>query len=130
MRCSTESLSVWTTPSWMTKSCPMSPPKLTGSAARSSCIHVCKRDFIASTCLFRANSVSFRPISYSGSSRTDGTVRRLYLRRIANKLASERIDAEPVIVEATGTVAEVIKDFAEENSIDLIAMASRAAAEG
>jgi nucleotide-binding universal stress UspA family protein len=88
-------------------------------------LHVCKKDF-KSFDLPPSGQFSFVPIELvlrEFSQRWNESA--LYLRRIASRLACERIDAEPMVIEGIGTIAESIKMYAEANAIDLIAMASR-----
>ena len=95
------------------------------SASKIVLLHVCKKDF-KSFDLPASGYVSFVPIELilrEFAQRWSQT--RLYLRGIADRLAGEGIDAEPVVIEGIDTVAEAIRTYAQENAIDLIAMASR-----
>jgi nucleotide-binding universal stress UspA family protein len=93
--------------------------------ARVVLLHVCRKDF-ASFSVPLSGDFGFIPLDlilkeFSLRWRQAGS----YLGAIARRLALEHVDADPVIIEGNGTLAETITTYAEENDIHLIAMATR-----
>jgi nucleotide-binding universal stress UspA family protein len=94
------------------------------SSSKVVLLHVCRKDF-KSFDLPASGQISFVPIDLilrEFMQRWNQTAQ--YLKGIADKLGREGIEAEPTVIEGTGPVADSIRDYAQENDIDLIAMAS------
>jgi nucleotide-binding universal stress UspA family protein len=87
-------------------------------------LHICKKDFASfdNPASGQFNSAPVELVMKEFSLRWHHAT--VYLERIADRLSENGIDAEPVVIEGDGTIADSICAYADEGDVDLIVMAS------
>ena len=94
------------------------------SRSRLVLLHVCRRDFFGVD-VTPSGQLTYYPIDLIEKDFQNRRAKALrYLGRMAGRLANVEIEAEPVVIDAIGTVPDSIVAFAKDAGADLIAMAS------
>ncbi len=94
------------------------------SRSRLVLLHVCRRDFF-SIDVTPSGQLTYYPVDLIEKDLQNRRTKALrYLARMARRLANVEIEAEPVVIDAVGTVPDSIVAFARDAGADLIAMAS------